>query len=289
MKTCPKCKRSYKDESLRFCLEDGSPLFSAQDSDAPPTEIIPPRGGPTLKSPDITIPSSFRGGGEVSADRRQGNPVLTTGVIAIAVLLLALVGIVNLPIIKFSVDTTAVTRSSSPSASAPSPTKPNTSPTKDTSDDRDVPVSSNPQTATPLKITASASSNRLAVQSNTYYAANAIDGKRSTAWIEGADGAGIGEWIRFDFDREIVVHRILFQPGYFKSEDIWKQNNRLAAVTAYFSDGSTRELTFTDRMESQKADVGAIRTKWVKLVIKSVYYGTDPDTAISEIAFEWEP
>ena len=127
------------------------------------------------------------------------------------------------------------------------------------------------------------------MQSNTYYAANAIDGKRSTAWIEGADGAGIGEWIRFDFDREIVVHRILFQPGYFKNADIWKQNGRLAAVTAYFSDGSSRELTFTDRMESQKADVGAIKTKWVKLVIKSVYYGTDPDTAISEIAFEWEP
>lgn len=291
MKTCPKCKRTYKDESLRFCLEDGSPLFSAHDSDAPPTEIIPPRGGPTLKSPDITIPSSLRGGGEVSADRRQGNPALTAGVIAIAVLLLALVGIAAVFLLKQSGenDKTTVTRSSSPGVSAPSPSKPSTSPTKDASDDRDVPVSSNPQTATPLKITATASSTRLAVQSNTYYAANAIDGKRSTAWIEGADGAGIGEWIRFDFDREIVVHRILFQPGYFKSEDIWKQNNRLAAVTAYFSDGSTRELTFTDRMESQKADVGAIRTKWVKLVIKSVYYGTDPDTAISEIAFEWEP
>jgi len=25
------------------------------------------------------------------------------------------------------------------------------------------------------------------------------------------------------------------------------------------------------------------------LVIKSVYYGPDPDTALSEVAFEWEP
>jgi hypothetical protein len=24
-------------------------------------------------------------------------------------------------------------------------------------------------------------------------------------------------------------------------------------------------------------------------VIKSVYYGSDPDTALSEVAFEWEP
>ena len=43
---------------------------------------------------------------------------------------------------------------------------------------------------TPLKITASSSSQRLAVQANTYYPANAIDGKRSTAWIEGVDGPG---------------------------------------------------------------------------------------------------
>ena len=128
----------------------------------------------------------------------------------------------------------------------------------------------------------------MAVQANTYYAANAIDGKRSTAWIEGVDGAGIGEWIRFDFDREIVLHRILWQPGYFKSPQIWAQNNRLAAVTAYFSDGSSREITFVDRMESQKVDIGSVRTKWVRFVIKSVYYGADPDTALSEIAFEWD-
>ena len=150
-----------------------------------------------------------------------------------------------------------------------------------------------PRSATPLKITASASSIRLAVQSNTYYAANAIDGKRSTAWIEGVDGPGIGEWIRFDFDREIVIHRILIQPGYFKSPLIWAENNRLAVLTAQFSDGSSRELPFADSMTSQKADVGAIKTRWVRFVIKSVYHGTTPgstdDTALSEIAFEWEP
>ena len=291
MKTCPKCKRQYKDESLRFCLEDGSPLFSAEDSEAPRTEVIPPRGGPTLRSPGITIPSNFRGSDDVRADPRPGNPVLTVGVIAIAVLLLALVGIAAVFLLKQpgGTNTNAVSRTASPTVGTPSPSTPGNNSTNNSSDDRDVPVSSNPQTATPLKITASASSNRLAVQSNTYYASNTIDGKRSTAWIEGADGAGIGEWIRFDFDREIVLHRILIEPGYFKSAGIWAQNNRLATVTAYFSNGSSRELTFTDRMESQKADVGGIKTKWVKLVIKYVYYGTDPDTAISETAFEWEP
>jgi F5/8 type C domain-containing protein len=291
MKTCPKCNRRYKDDSLRFCLEDGSPLFSAHDSDAPQTEIITPRGAPTLKSPGLTIPSNLSGG-DASTDRRQSNSVLTAGVIVIAVLLLALVGIAAVFLLRQSggTETARINRGATPTAREASSATATSSPqTKSASDDQDVPVSSNPQPTAPLKITASASSTRLAVQSNTYYPANAIDGKHSTAWIEGVDGAGIGEWIRFDFDREIVVHRILIQPGYFKSAAIWAQNNRLAAVTAYFSDGSARELTFQDRMESQKADVGAIRTKWVRLVIKSVYYGTDPDTAISEVAFEWEP
>jgi len=159
---------------------------------------------------------------------------------------------------------------------------------EDASTPGELATSSN-QVNTPLKINASSSSNRLAVQANTYYPANAIDGKKSTAWIEGVDGAGIGEWIRFDFDREITLHRILWQPGYFKSPMIWSQNNRLASVTAEFSDGTSRTINFTDQMDSQKTDIGSVRTKWVRFVIKSVYYGTDPDTALSEVAFEWEP
>ena len=100
--------------------------------------------------------------------------------------------------------------------------------------------------------------------------------------------SAFGEWIQYDFDREITVHRILIQPGYFKSPAIWSQNNRLATVTARFSDGSSRQLNFGDMMQSQKVDVGSIKTRWVRLVIESVYYGSDPDTAISEVAFEWD-
>jgi hypothetical protein len=150
-------------------------------------------------------------------------------------------------------------------------------------------TASDSQSGAPLKITASASSVRLAVQANTYYPANAMDGKRSTAWIEGVDGPGLGEWIRFDFDREIDLHRVVIQPGYFKSPQIWAENNRIATLTASFSDGTSRDLNFSDRMDSQKIDLGSVKTRWVKFTIKSVYYGTDPDTAISEVAFEWGP
>jgi hypothetical protein len=285
MKRCSKCHRAYEDETLRFCLEDGSPLFDARDSEAPATEILLARGTPTLKSAGPTVPT-YVSGDVASPERattRSSNPVLTVGVAAIALLLFALVAIAGIFVFRQSGEKDSrVTQTATPSESS-TPAKRNDAATPSET------VTSAQPTNSPLKINATASSIRLAVQANTYYASNAVDGKRTTAWIEGIDGPGIGEWIRFDFDREITLHRILWQPGYFKSPMIWSQNNRLASVAAEFSDGNSREITFADRMDSQKTDVGSVRTKWVRFVIKSVYYGTDPDTALSEVAFEWEP
>jgi hypothetical protein len=293
MKRCPKCKRKYEDDTLKFCLEDGATLsVAARDSDPPATEIMP-RGQPTLKSSaGSTIPSYPNAGDfrPAPSEARASNPILTAGVVAIVLLLVALVGIAAYFVFKQTADNSVKTNpSSSPTATqGTSPSVREGSTNSSTSAGNTEITSSNSQTDTPLKITASASSVRLAVQSNTYYPANAIDGKRSTAWIEGVDGPGLGEWIRFDFDREINLHRILIQPGYFKSPAIWAENNRIQTLTAYFSDGTSRDLSFTDRMDSQKVDIGSVKTKWVKFVIKSVYYGTDPDTAISELAFEWD-
>jgi hypothetical protein len=285
MKTCPKCPRTYEDETLRFCLEDGSPLFDSRDSAAPATEILPARGTPTLKSSGPATPT-YPSGNAANFERqpaRNSNSILTVGVVAIAILLLALVTIAGVFLFKQNRDKDGRVVQTVTPTQTPTPAK------RDEASTPGELATSATQSNTPLKINASSSSNRLAVQANTYYPANAIDGKKATAWIEGVDGAGIGEWIRFDFDREITLHRILWQPGYFKSPSIWSQNNRLASVTAQFSDGSTREINFADRMESQKTDIGVVRTKWVRFIIKSVYYGSDPDTALSEIAFEWEP
>jgi hypothetical protein len=219
-------------------------------------------------------------------DSRRTNPLLVAGVIATVLLLIVLVAIAAIYVIQHS----APANSNQANAESPSPRRVTPQPTRDGNDEATPTPFANSGT---LQITASASSVRLAVQANTYYAANAIDGKSSTAWIEGDVGSGAGEWIRFDFDREINLHRIVIQPGYFKGPQVWAQNNRLAKVTAQFSDGSSRVLTLDDRMESQRFDVGSVKTRWVRLVIGSVYQGTDPgpndDTAISEIAFEWEP
>ncbi|MGA9994560.1 MAG: hypothetical protein WBP93_04050 [Pyrinomonadaceae bacterium] len=118
-----------------------------------------------------------------------------------------------------------------------------------------------------------------------------LDGSLLTAWDEGVSGPGIGQWIRCDFAREVKLLRIRIAPGYFKSPQLWTHNNRLAAATFYFSDGSTRRFNFQDRMEEQRLDVGGVRTRWVRMAIDNFYAGStdSEDTPISELAFEWEP
>jgi serine/threonine-protein kinase len=142
----------------------------------------------------------------------------------------------------------------------------------------------------PLGITVSASSTRAPTQGGTYYPDYLIDQNLRTAWDEGVDGPGIGSWIRCDFDRKVLLNSIRIYPGYFKSPAIWAKNNRLAAATISFSDGSSLHVNFPDLMQPQDVSTGGIRTTWVKLVIEDIYSGANDnlDTPISEIKFDWK-
>ena len=52
---------------------------------------------------------------------------------------------------------------------------------------------------------------------------------------------------------------------------------------------ASRLFNFPDRMERHTLDVGSRRTRWVRIELEDFYLGKDPDTPISEVAFEWEP
>jgi ketosteroid isomerase-like protein len=84
MKRCPKCQSTYTDDTLRFCLQDGTPLVSVSGSasgpglsdaektlvldsserrdEPPPTEILGPAAIPTIASPKspVTTPQQPR-------------------------------------------------------------------------------------------------------------------------------------------------------------------------------------------------------------------------------------
>lgn len=136
-----------------------------------------------------------------------------------------------------------------------------------------------------------ASSTRNPAGSLTYLPNNCIDGNLGTAWVEGVAGSGIGEWIRFDFDREVELLRVRLAPGYFKSSQSWLHNNRLAVATMFLSDGSSRIWYLDDRMEQQDLGLGGVKIRWVRMTIDKIYPGTvdSEDSPISEITFDLKP
>jgi len=312
VKECPQCDGRYADDSLNFCLQDGALLApvseppSSRNSDATliygslDSQHQSAVAEPTVSNlapafrAQVTVPHYAQPGAETpqAIGSQPTSRLLVGGVLAIAVLLLVGVGIgAALLFRQRGQEQRPMSGPNVPSpveSAFPTSSLEGTSTTKPLSNSAAIESEQNPNSL-PLKIKATASSVRYSVQSNTYDPSNAIDGKKGTAWIEGADGPGWGEWIRFDFDREINLHRVLILPGYFKSPAIWAINNRISGATLSFSDGTSRLFNFPDRMERHTLDVGSIRTRWVRIELEDFYFGKDPDTPISEVAFEWEP
>ena len=121
MKRCPTCQRTYADNSLVFCLQDGAPLLTVgdasydsgatllnapSDSNSAQTEILHQPVAPTVASPrpdSVTVQQQRATNPSWSdvapqpvataAHPAARNRALTVGVFVIAILLLGLVGI----------------------------------------------------------------------------------------------------------------------------------------------------------------------------------------------------
>ncbi len=113
------------------------------------------------------------------------------------------------------------------------------------------------------------------------------DGDLSTAWVEGADGQGIGETIVFLFDGDYSVNGISISAGYQKSSDLYYKNSRPEKITVTASDGTSEEIVLQDVMDVQKIQLlTPLETDSITVTINSVYPGSKyEDTAISEMEF----
>jgi hypothetical protein len=109
-----------------------------------------------------------------------------------------------------------------------------------------------------------------------------------TPWAEGAEGDGIGESIMLDVKRPLPLYGILIRPGYYEygRDDVWRKNNRVAALEITLNDEQTFTQSIPDeRFESPYLIRVPDYTKpvsKVKMVIKGVHRGTQfRDTCIS--------
>jgi serine/threonine-protein kinase len=121
-------------------------------------------------------------------------------------------------------------------------------------------------------------------QGDEYSPGNTRDDRVDTAWVEGAKGAGIGEWIAFTFQPQTIQY-IEIYPGYGKSSELFYANNRLKRATLIFSDGTRAAAQLFDEMRLQTVVLPKpVRCSSLRLIIEEVYPGTKyDDTVISEI------
>ena len=106
IKRCPTCSRTYSDESISFCLADGTLLSAPLNEEArepPPTEILPPSSspvpptkGPTPAVPTLTSPTGAHKYSPLPDNkpnrRYQGLIWLAIAIVAIVVVAVLVIG-----------------------------------------------------------------------------------------------------------------------------------------------------------------------------------------------------
>jgi hypothetical protein len=142
------------------------------------------------------------------------------------------------------------------------------------------------------RITITSSSTLAPQGKNSYAPGNVMDGNDRTAWVEGASGNGVGQWIKVGFDSPAKISSIYFKNGYGKSASAFKKNARVRDIEI-----STQSGSYVRTVPDQRAEMKILlprkladkKTKWVKLTIKSIYPGTKyKDTAITEFVPDLE-
>ena len=128
-----------------------------------------------------------------------------------------------------------------------------------------------------------------------YQATNAHDFDLTTAWVEGAEGQGIGESLTYTFAGNcprITAFEVV--NGYVKSEQAWQENSRVRQLKVYYNNRPYKVLNLKDMrgMQIFKVDTLGYHQEgakdWsLKFEILDVYPGTKyEDTAITEIHFD---
>ena len=87
---------------------------------------------------------------------------------------------------------------------------------------------------------------------NSYGAQNLFAGSSASAWVEGREGNGVGEWITIEFDGMRHRRSITVRNGYQKSNDIFRKEQSCAPVARDVSQGETHTLNLPDRLGSEQ-------------------------------------
>ena len=129
-----------------------------------------------------------------------------------------------------------------------------------------------------------ASSTLDSTSTNSYRPTNLVDGDFATAWNEGAEGLGLGEWVKFEFSRQLVLTRIEIANGFQKDDDRFAGNPRVKTLKVEYSTGTVQLVDLLDASGFQTILPTRQPVEWVKMAIVSVHPDYEwEDTALSEV------
>ena len=117
-----------------------------------------------------------------------------------------------------------------------------------------------------------------------YAAANANDADPSTAWAEGAGGAGEGEWLSLFFSEQKVAG-FAIRAGYQRSADTYNANGRPADIRVSVAGESDCTVTLDDARGEQVVLFSyPVVTDYLSIENSSVYGGaSNANTCISDV------
>ena len=129
---------------------------------------------------------------------------------------------------------------------------------------------------------------------DSYKAEFANDLSYKTAWVEGKKDEGIGEYLEYYFKNDSPrITEIIISNGYMKSEETWKNNNRVKKLKLYVNGVPFGILNLKDSRTDQYFEVGTLghNKNGTDLILKfeilEVYKRRKyNDTAITEIYFD---
>jgi hypothetical protein len=145
--------------------------------------------------------------------------------------------------------------------------------------------SSSTKTATVIRPRATSASSVLEpTATSNFRPPNLVDGDLTTAWCEGEEGPGTGEWVRFEFLEPVVVDHLEIANGYQKDDDRFFSTARIKSLELEYSNGATQLVELLDTKDLQSITTTRRATEWIRLTVVSVYPDYEwEDAALSEV------
>lgn len=102
---------------------------------------------------------------------------------------------------------------------------------------------------------------------------HAGDSNNTTAWAEGRSDVGIGEWLQMILPTPQELTKITVINGCRRLGENYTLNSRIKEAQLTFSDGSTQDIVLKDSNKPQVVNLRSVKTRSVRLTIRSVYQG----------------